>query len=243
MSGLVCVTGSKGAPGATTLALTLALASPNSSQVVLVDADCDGGDLASVLGLSSAPGLVTLAATTRHRFASQEIEHHVQRVASSVSLLAAPSDAEQTASALIGLGRAFVESLAGSTVVADLGRWRSSSPSSEFARAALATVLVVHPTVAGVAQARSVLAEVSRHCPRVLVATRGERPYGAEEVAAAIGCDEVVVLPIDRAGAALVAAGHGGRWTRRSPLMRTGRDLNERLRAVDVTGVGVEVSR
>jgi len=59
MSGLICIAGGKGSPGATTLALALALSDPEP--VTLVDADPDGGDLAAWLGLSATPGFVSLA--------------------------------------------------------------------------------------------------------------------------------------------------------------------------------------
>ena len=58
MSRLICVAGGKGAPGATTLALAMALTCAEA--VTLVDADPDGGDVAPLIGLPSSPGLVTL---------------------------------------------------------------------------------------------------------------------------------------------------------------------------------------
>ena len=58
MSGLICVVGGKGAPGASTVALALALASGRERSVTLVDADPDGGALAARLGFAATPGLV-----------------------------------------------------------------------------------------------------------------------------------------------------------------------------------------
>lgn len=227
MSGLVCVTGSKGSPGATTLAIALATSvPPDAGRVLLVDADPDGGDVAALLGGGSNPGLVTLAAATRHRFALAEVERHVQPVGDNVALLAAPPGPDQAASTLVNLGPGFAESLTQTRAVADLGRWRPDSPAADLVRAATATVLVVCPTVAGVAHARSVFADLSSRCRRVVVATRGERPYGPDEVAAAVGAESVVVVPVDRAAVSVLA---GGRWARRAPLGRTARVLGDQL--------------
>ena len=227
MSGLVCVTGAKGSPGATTLAVALASSvPPEVGRVLLIDADPDGGDLAALLGGATNPGLVSLAAATRHRFALEEVERHAQPIGERIALLAAPPSPDQSASTLTSLGRGFAESLTSTSAVADLGRWRPNSPAAELVRAAAATVLVVRPTVAGVAHARSVFDDLNTRCRRVVVATRGERPYGPEEVAAALGAQSAVFVPVDRAAVSVLA---GGRWARRSPLGRTSRALGDSL--------------
>lgn len=227
MSGLVCVVGSKGSPGATTLAVALASSVPTAAgRAVLIDADPDGGDLAAMLGGATNPGLVTLAAATRHRFAHDEVERHVQPIGDTISLLAAPPSPDQAASTLASIGRGLSESLSETPAVADLGRWRPNSPAAELVRAAAATVLVVRPTVAGVAHARWVFTDLSSRCRRVVVATRGERPYGPEEVATALGAESAVFVPVDRAAVSVLA---GGRWARRSPLGRAARALGDDL--------------
>lgn len=230
MSALICVTGSKGSPGATTFAAALAFtAGSDTTWVMLVDADPDGGDLAALLGVGTDPGLVSLAAASRHRFTPEEIGRHLQPVGPGVGLLAAPSAAEQSASALSSLGRPFADALSvcidGSAVVADLGRWRPGTPAADLVRAASVTVLVLHPSVAGVAHARSVLADLQSRAMRVVVAVHGDRPYGPDEVAAALRVESVLVVPVDRSGAAALAGGGGNRWLRRAPLARVARSL------------------
>lgn len=223
MSGLVCVTGSKGSPGATTFAFALAASVPTEAgRVLLIDADPDGGDLAAMLGVATNPGMVSLAAATRHRFELGDVDRHTQPVGDTVALLAAPSNPDHAASTLGSLGRHFADSLHHTAAVADLGRWRPDSGAVELVRAASVTVLVVCPTVAGVAHARFAFADLQSRCGRVVVATRGDRPYGPDEVAAAIGADSAVVLPVDRSVGSTLS---GGRWARRSPLARTARAL------------------
>ena len=230
MSALICVAGGKGAPGATTLALALALSGGTDRPVTLIDADPDGGDLAARLGIPTTPGLVTRAAATRHGFDSVETPHHTQAVTPTVGLIAAPSSAEQAATSLTSLGRTFAEITAGSATVADVGRWGPHSPASDLVAEAAATVLVIHPTVAGVAHARYQLDDLSKRSRRVVVACAGDRPHSADEVAAALDIDIAFALPIDRRGAALLGASPGAhRWLRRTALMRAVRSLNELL--------------
>ena len=222
MTGLVCVAAGPGAPGATTVALAAALTAECGS-ALLVDADGDGGSLAAHLGAATTPGLVTLAAATRHSYSGSELKRHIQPVTGEVGLLAAPSNPEQVSAALIALGRPFAESLTAHTAVADVGRWRPDNPAECLVGVADATVLAVRPTLAGVASARWSYRDLSARCAHVVVATRGERPYGPDEVAAAVGCppSDVVVLPVDRAGASLITNSVSSRWLRRAALACT----------------------
>ena len=164
-----------------------------------------------------------MAAATRHSYSGSELKRHIQPVTGEVGLLAAPSNPEQVSAALIALGRPFAESLTAHTAVADVGRWRPDNPAECLVGVADATVLVVRPTLAGVASARWSYRDLSARCAHVVVATRGERPYGPHEVAAAVGCppSDVVVLPVDRAGASLITNSVSSRWLRRAALART----------------------
>lgn len=233
MTGLVCVAGGKGSPGATTLALALALSTYENDRVTLIDADPDGGDLAAVLGVPASPGLVSIAAATRHRFPTGELERHLQLAVPGLALLAAPSSAEQASASLTSLGRPFAESLASSNAIADVGRWQPRSAAADLVREAGTTVLVVHPTVAGVSHARFQFEDLATRCPRVVVACRGERPYNAEEVAAAIGCASTIALPADRVGASMITGRALDRWMPRSALARAARTLGASLAQVE----------
>lgn len=227
MSGLICVAGGKGAPGATTLALAMTLTCAET--ITLVDADPDGGDLAPLIGLPSSPGLVTLAAASRHRFAGHELKNHTQPLSPTLGLVASPSSSDQVETALAGLGRLFAEYLAAGLTIVDVGRWRSDSAASELVSAAASTVLVIHPTVAGVAHARSQYEDLAGRCSDVVVACRGDRPYDATEVAEAIGCGTATVIPVDRVGASMLSGAPKERWLRRTPLARSARGLVDSL--------------
>lgn len=231
MSGLICIAGGKGSPGATTLALALALS--DSEPVSLVDADPDGGDLAAWLGISATPGLVSLAAAVRHSFSSDELARHLQHVQNGMRLLGSPSSPEQVEASLSSLGRPFAQILAAGPAIADIGRWRSGSPATELVGAAHAIVLVVHPTVPGVAHARYQYEDLRTRCANVLVACRGDRPYNAAEVAEAIGCATAFSIPTDRVGASMLTGSTRDRWLRRTPLLRSARDLHHSISPVE----------
>jgi len=239
MTGLICIAGGKGAPGATTLALALAASSVASSNaddtVTLIDADPDGGDMASRLGVTSSPGLVTLAAATRHGFDPRDLLAHTQLVAPNLQLFASPSSAEQASSSLGKLGRPFASMVATSDAIADVGRWRLRSPAADLVAEAEVTILVIHPTVSGVAHARYQLDDLSNACRRVEVVCAGDRPYAPYEVSSALGLESVFVLPVDRRGAALIGESAAtDRWIRRSPLMRSVSALNQTISTAEM---------
>ena len=131
MTGLICIAGGKGAPGATTLALALAIskgAAGADRSITLIDADPDGGDIASRIGVTSTPGLVTLAAATRHTFGPDDLSAHTQQVAPNVRLLASPSRATRHRAHSTSLGRQFTTAAAASEAVADVGTVATSTP-------------------------------------------------------------------------------------------------------------------
>ena len=226
MSGLICIAGGKGAPGATTLAIALAASSVASFDsdraVTLIDADPDGGDMASRLGVTSTPGLVTLAAATRHGFDPRDLLPHTQLVAPNLRLLASPSSTEQAGSSLGKLGRPFASMVAASDAIADVGRWRLRSSAADLVAEADVTILVIHPTVSGVAHARYQLDDLLNACRSVEVVCAGDRPYAPDEVASALGVESVFALPVDRRSAELVGkTAATDRWLRRSALVRS----------------------
>lgn len=220
MSGLLCVTGTRGAPGASTLAVALAYTAPVDDRVVVVDADPDGGSLAATLGLAASPGLVSLAAATRHGFNLADLVGSLQLASPRFDLLAAPSSPEQVTSVLRQLGDAWPSLLSGSSAVADVGRWRPDSPARSLVDAATVTVLLVDPSVSGVAHARAAFEDLSSRCDQVVVAARGSKPYPPEDVAATLGVESVWEVRTDRPSAGAIGAVTAGRWPRRNVLAR-----------------------
>ncbi|MGD9754808.1 MAG: hypothetical protein AB7W59_27780 [Acidimicrobiia bacterium] len=216
----IAVGGVKHAPGATTLAVTLAGLARDGALVV--EADPQGGDVAARSGLSLDPGLLTLAAAARRGLTPQLLDAHTQQLASGAAALFAPSSPNHAHAALTGL-RASLASLfanrAGVTVI-DVGRWDPRSGAIETALSADVALLLFRPTVGGVEHVRTRL-ELLSGIRTVLVAV-GDHPYGASEISDALGGGAVHVIADDQRAAELAGAGAPfDRWLRRTPYIRT----------------------
>ncbi|MGO9873852.1 MAG: hypothetical protein ACLPVY_08630 [Acidimicrobiia bacterium] len=227
----IAVTGTKGSPGATTLALALSAITATRSPL-LVEADPAGGDIAVRCGLTLDAGLLTFAASGRRGFDQATIDAHAQLLPCGTAALLAPTSAEQAASALASIGPALDETLRNpaSLVIVDGGRWDPRSPAAEVVAAASAVLLVLRPTLESVEHARWQLTSLAASVDRAIVVCVGERPYPADEVHAALHVDELYVVAADaRAANALGRCARPDRWLRRSPLLRSASALCDRL--------------
>ena len=216
----IAVGGVKHAPGATTLALTLAGLAGDGALVV--EADPQGGDIAARSGLPLDPGLLTLAAAARRGLTPQLLDAHTQQLASGAAALLAPSSPNHAHAALAGL-RAPLASLfanrAGVTVI-DVGRWDPRSGAIEAALSADVALLLFRPTVGGVEHVRTRLELVSG-IRTVLVAV-GDQPYGSSEISTALGGGAVHVIADDQRAAEVAGSGAPfDRWLRRTAYIRS----------------------
>jgi hypothetical protein len=226
----IALSGTKGSPGTTTLAL--AMCASDTSAPLLIEADAAGGDIAARCGMGLDPGLLTLAASGRRGLDRPTVEHHAQRLPSGVLALLAPTSAGQAVSALTGVAAALARTLANdrSSVIVDTGRWDPRSPALDLVASASVAVLVLRPTIEGVEHARWQLADLQEIVPRVVVATIGVRPYPSAEVRSALAVDELYVIDDDsRAANALGGGARSDRWLRRSQLLRSAGALAEHL--------------
>ena len=203
---LVAVAAAKAAPGVTTSALALAGVWPADQQVLLVEGDPGGGDLAAHFGLAAQPGLVSLAAAAR-REVDREVDsvlvaEHAQALPGGLGVLVGPPGTEQAAAALGMLAPAVVaglDGLDGVDVVADLGRLDPGSPALGLARAASLLVLVVRPRLAELQHLAHRAAALRPECRALGLVVVGTGPYPAEEIAAALGVEVLATLPADSA--------------------------------------------
>jgi Flp pilus assembly CpaE family ATPase len=228
----IAVTGTKGAPGATTLALALAVTAPGSAAALLLEADAAGGDIALRCGIALDPGLLTLAASGRRGLDRSIIDRHAQLLPCGALVLPAPTSADRAASALTGIAAALGQALARETspVIIDAGRWEPRSPAVDLVASASVAVLVLRPTIEGVEHARWQLRSMSAYVPRVMAMCIGDRPYPHTEVRSALEIDDLSVIDDDpRAASALNMGLRPDRWLRRSPLMRSATALSYRL--------------
>jgi MinD-like ATPase involved in chromosome partitioning or flagellar assembly len=235
---IVALASAKGSPGVSTTALALASRWPR--QVVLIEADPAGGDLAARTGLAEEPGLVGLAAALRRNrpdapLNSELLEHYQQRAPIGVEVVAAPAASQQAAAAVTLLAaQAARPSSTGGDLLVDLGRVAGQSrsdagpASQQMSRAADLVVWVCRPELADLAHVAATLGPKHSGKTDAVIVLCGEGPYPAHEVSATLGRPVLGSLPADNAGAAALWAGGARSWAH-SALGRATRDLAEAL--------------
>jgi hypothetical protein len=218
-------------PGLTTALHALAATWPLPGGALIAELDPDGGSLALRHEIPAEPGLTTLAAAGRRGLAPGVVAHHCQRLFDGTPVLLGPCAPDRAASALSVLGPrlAFaLDAVPGVDVLADCGRISNRSAALDVVLAARYVVLVVAPTVEGVAQAQARLATIELPPDRLAVVTVGVRPYGPREVGTALGVPTIGSLANDQRAASELMA---GRPPRRSELWRSATALSTHLAA------------
>lgn len=227
----IVVAGTKGSPGATTLALALAAIMADKSPL-LVEADPAGGDMAVRCGIAVDPGLLSLAVSGRRGLDRATVDTHSQVLSSGVAALLAPTSADQASSALTGIGAALAQTLGNEArpVIIDGGRWDPRSPGADLVATASVALLVLRPSIEGVEHAHWQLTSLSSRVAHAIAVCIGERPYSSDEVRSALGVEELYVVANDaRAASSIGQSVRPDRWLRRSPLMRSASELTDRL--------------
>lgn len=221
--------------GVTTAVLAVAAAWPAEREVIVLELDPAGGDLAVRFGLPTEPGLVSLAAAARRELSPETLREHVQRLPGGLPVIVAPTSAEQAQAALRVLAERLEPVLridAGIDVLADCGRLGPPSPAEPVARRTAVTLLVARPTAAEVAHLRArvdALRSARCHVGLLLI---GDRPYGPDEVAAVLGVPVLGVLADDPQGARMLGGrASGPRALRRSSLITSAADVAARVAA------------
>lgn len=228
---MISICSAKHSPGVTTLGQAIAL----HRGALLIEADPAGGDLAARWGVSTDPGMLTLAAASRHGVSSDLVDRHSQSPAC-YPILVAPPSLEQSRSAVLTLGRPFAERVANRPVsptsaqriraVVDCGRWDPAGPCTDLVTQSFVALLVVRPTVESVANAQTRLTSLSAIADRVVVVSIGDRPYGPDEISLALDGARTIAVADDERAAIHVRAGRAlDRSLRRTPLMRTVAEL------------------
>lgn len=212
----------KGSPGVTTTAVALAARWPGVDSI-LIEADPAGGDLAARFGLSSTPGLVSLAAAARRSHDPALLAEHSQVLPGELRVVLGPLGAERAGAALevlgargLGLLRA-VATDPESVVLVDAGRVDPTSPVVPLLRGADALLVLTRPQAEDLSHAATLLTVIptwSRHPGLVLVGPG----YPRAEVERGLGIPVVATLPHDPRGANVLCGWSGGRGPRRSAL-------------------------
>jgi MinD-like ATPase involved in chromosome partitioning or flagellar assembly len=224
----------------TTTTVALAASWSAGEDVVVVEADPSGGDLAAWFDMPVAPSLSTVVTRVLDG-AWPEIERHTRLAENGMRLLPAPARAGEAAQALGESSRALVPTLAAlrsPVAVVDTGRLGPVPAAHPFVAAAAATV-IVHRQSTQSARAAAVrlqrlvdqVEQFAASRSAVIVAIVGAAPFGIDEIeqllSGAAGDVPVVGLPVDELAAAVLGGrtGVSARRLGRLPLMRAARDL------------------
>jgi hypothetical protein len=232
---LIAVLGAKGAPGATTAALALALVWPRP--VVVLDTDPAGGDIAvGWLGgrIDFERGLLSFVAANRHtnRLTPADLAPHLVAVPEhrGISVLPGLSDGRQAAGidsrlwTVLALAATAMDPDA--DVLADCGRASEAAP-WPLLEAASTVLLAARPTLRGAHHARQAawLARTKLgQPPTVGMLLCGSGPYGRQELTRATGLATVAELAADERAASVLSDGAlGRRVSPRTALLRSAR--------------------
>jgi hypothetical protein len=216
-------------PGLTTSVHALAATWPTPGGALVAELDPEGGVLGVRHEIPAEPGLTSLAAAGRRGLAPGAVAGHCQRLGDNTPVLLGPLAPDRAASALSVLGPRLavaLDAMVGVDVLADCGRIHPHSPTLDVIRCARYVVMVVTPTLEGVAQAQARLSSVELPPGRLAVMTIGHRPYGASEVAGALEAAVLGSLADDRRAAFELNA---GRPPRRSDLWQSATALGAEL--------------
>lgn len=224
----------------TTTAVALAAGWSVAEDVIVVEADPSGGDLAAWFDLPVAPSLSTVV-TRVHDGSWTEIERFTRLAESGLRVIPSPARAGEAQQAVGEASRSLVPTFAAMRspiVIADTGRLLPTPSLHPFVGAAAVTV-VVHRQAAQSARAAAVrlqrladqLDAFTSISSGVVVAVVGATPFDLGEIrsfiAESVGATPLVGLPVDE----LTAAVYGGRTgvssrrLARLPLTRAARAL------------------
>lgn len=166
---LIAVMGEKGSPGSTTTALTLGRALTGSR--VLIETDASGGDMAFRLRrdgrpLPESPTVLTAVAAARSAAGGVSLDAYSHDLGAGLAVVPGQMAAEQAAN-LDWHSLARLAKRSPQTVVVDLGRIHSASPTLPLAVEARLLIPVVRPIVAATVR---MLDRLERLIPQLAVA-------------------------------------------------------------------------
>lgn len=218
---LITLISAKGAPGVTITAMALAAVAPGG---LLVEMDPAGGDVECLLGgTGTGAGLMDVVVDLSRNASGDTIAEHAVEAPPGVRSILAPTGAAQVTAA-VSTGTNLPRVLAGldAVVVADAGRWSRAQSTVRRVAGASVVAIVVHPTVSSVEHARGVadhLGDLGIGAAVAIIV--GDRPYRAEEVAAAVELPVAGTIAWDPRGAnTLLTVGASRQW-RRTLLARS----------------------
>lgn len=189
----IAVCSGKGSPGATFVAVNLAYALQIVGRdVLLLDLDPNGGDIAGYLGLDPRKGLYPLSLIGRADYATEKLLGELEKRAGVACIAGFPNPAPLDAAHLIQILESARQSER--VVVADLGR--VDSRSAAVGQEADLVVVVVRPDLIsthGAQRAKEALLSAGVHQSRLRLVVSGSSLRRAADVAE---IDDIVEMPL-----------------------------------------------
>jgi hypothetical protein len=198
----ITLTSASGSPGVTTLAIALAhqLGQFSGRAPLVIEADPDGGVLATRHRLSLEPGLTELAGAARLGIDPADVVRYSQPLQSGIPVVVAHPSSERITAALRASAAHIstaVSSLIEHDTIIDIGRARSGSPALPLVEASSVCVLVVHPRADELVVLLHRIELLEQLAPVALVLV-GSEPYGVAEVEESTGLSVLGVVPDDQ---------------------------------------------
>jgi Flp pilus assembly CpaE family ATPase len=198
---IVCVTGGKGGPGATVLAVRLAGGlARRGHEVLLADLDPAGGDVGAYLDSSALDprrGLLPLLKLERGPIGDAALATELQPVSARLKVLLGLL--RPAPDLLRGRGHELLKAAGGlaEVVVADVGRASPGSPALDALDSADRVVVAARADVQGALAAERALQAIGESRRVTIAATRIQRMHGADvvELSDALEREIPVALP------------------------------------------------
>ncbi len=236
---IVAIASLKGAPGVTTLSCLVAATWPSEREVVLVEGDPNGGDMAARFGLSTKRGWSSFAAASRRLKGIEPITAHVQplpgglRVMVGTRLTDSVADQRTICSLLSSVSSDQDEAL---DMIVDIGRLLPGELGVDlWLERSTAVAIVLRRDAASILHVRDRGAVLRSRCHgRVGLVLVGPGPFPNKEVERFTELPVLAELP-DDPQAAQIAGGHPGGPSRlsRSLLVLSSKRLAATLSGLD----------
>lgn len=222
---LIVLASVKGSPGVTTAATALAARWPEGRQVVLVEADPFGGDLAPRYAMAPTGGLSSLFAAARRTLGPEDVWDHVDRLPGGVPVLFGlggmhQAVANENAWPIVADALGSLDA----DVVADVGRLLPNLGGGvrELLARADALVVLCPSTLEAIVHLREALPRLTAELGgrRLLVLPTGVPQFSAADIAHTLNIEVLPPLPDDPGSAAALANRRSGRRLARGRLLR-----------------------
>ena len=212
---VVAISSIKGAPGVTTLSCLVAASWPAGRDVVLVEGDPSGGDIAARFRLSTKRGWSSFGAASRRLQGVEAIASHVQQLPGGLEVMVGtkpidPADHGETVTSLLTSASSHADGPW--DVVVDIGRLLPGERGAEaWLERSAAVAIVLRRDAASVFHVRDRATGLLSRCPgRVGLVVVGPGPFTSREIGEFAGIPVMADVPDDPDAAQVVCGQPGG---------------------------------